>query len=140
MVKTSEAERAWHLIDADGQPAGRLAVTVAQLLRGRTKPTWAPHLDGGDFVVVINAEKIKLTGNKETQKIYQDYTGYASGLKERPAHAVRKTHPEQILKRAVRGMLPHNRLSRHLFGRLKVYAGTEHPHAAQKPQPYAPAL
>lgn len=129
--KEAEIERDWYLVDADGKTAGRLAVVIANVLRGRDKPTYTPHVDTGAFVVVVNAEKIKLTGSKEEQKIYQDYSGYSSGLKETKAKDIREKHPERIITQAVKGMLPTNRLSRQTIKRLKVYAGPEHPHAAQ---------
>lgn len=125
--------RGWYLVDAAGQPAGRLAVRIANLLRGRNKRTYTPHVDMGDFVVVINAEKVKLTGDKEDQKIYKRYSGYPSGLKLQPARVVRQRDPTRIVRQAVRGMLPKNKLGRRQFRRLKVYAGPNHPHEAQKP-------
>jgi large subunit ribosomal protein L13 len=126
-------EKKWLLVDATDKSAGRLASSIAQILRGKDKPTYTPHLDTGDFVVVINADKVKLTGGKETKKIYKDYTGYPNGLKQVTAARVRATNPTRIITQAVRGMLPHNRLGRQLFTKLKVYAGSEHPHAAQQP-------
>ncbi len=135
IAKASDSlERRWYLVDAAGKPAGRLAVKIAEILRGRNKPTYTPHVDTGDFVVVINAERILLTGRKEDQKIYRRYSGYPGGLKEIPAGLMRRRHPTWILSHAVRGMLPHNKLSRKMFKRLKIYAGPEHPHAAQQPQ------
>lgn len=131
VAKKEDVTREWFVVDAAGQSTGRLAVFIADILRGRNKPTYTPHVDTGDFVVVINAEKIKLTGNKEEDKIYQDFSGYPSGLKERSAATIRKTHPERIITQAVEGMLPKNRLSRQTIKRLKVYTGAEHPHAAQ---------
>lgn len=127
-------EREWLVIDAADQPVGRLAARIADALRGKDKPTFTPHVDMGSFVVVVNAEKVKLTGRKETQKIYKHYTGYRSGLKEMPAAMVRERHPERMVEQAVRGMLPKNNLSRRAFRRLKVYKGSEHPHAAQNPR------
>jgi large subunit ribosomal protein L13 len=131
VAKKEDVTREWFVVDAAGKSTGRLAVFIADILRGRNKPTYTPHVDTGDFVVVINAEKIKLTGKKEEDKIYQDFSGYPSGLKERNAAAIRKTHPERIITQAVEGMLPKNRLSRQTMTRLKVYTGAEHPHAAQ---------
>lgn len=122
------------MIDATDQTLGRLAVRIARILRGKDKPTFTPHLDTGDSVVVINAEKVVLSGRKEEQKIYQRYSGYRGGLKEKTAAQVRKRHPERLIELAVRGMLPRNRLGRQLNRKLKVYAGSEHPHAAQNPQ------
>lgn len=126
--------RAWLLVDAHDKPLGRLAVKIADTLRGKNRPTYSPQVDTGDFVVVINAEKVKLSGKKNEQKMYKRYTGYRSGLKETPANVVRERHPERLIKLAVERMLPRNNLCRKLFGRLKVYAGAEHPHAAQKPR------
>lgn len=133
-AKKEDVTREWFVVDAAGQPTGRLAVFIADILRGRNKPTYTPHVDTGDFVVVVNAEKIKLTGKKEEDKIYQDFSGYPSGLKERNAATIRKTHPERIITQAVEGMLPKNRLSRQTIKRLKVYVGPDHPHAAQNVQ------
>lgn len=137
LVQEDQITRQWFLIDAAGQPAGRLAAKIAHLLRGKNKPTFAPHIDGGDFVLVINAAKVKLTGNKETQKIYKHFTGYPDGLKLKTAAEVRKNNPARIIEQAVKGMLPKNHLSRTQIKRLKVYAGEEHPHVAQQPQPLA---
>lgn len=135
MPKEADIKREWFVVDATDLPAGRLAVVVADVLRGRTKPTYTPHVDTGDFVVVINAEKVKLTGTKEEKKIYQDYSGYSSGLKETKAKEIREKHPERIIEQAVKGMLPTNRQSRQTLKRLKVYAGASHPHAAQQVKP-----
>jgi large subunit ribosomal protein L13 len=132
--KEAEIKRDWFVVDAEGKTAGRLAVVIANVLRGRNKPTYTPHVDTGAFVVVVNAEKIKLTGSKEEQKIYQDYSGYSSGLSEKKAHEIRAKHPERIITQAVKGMLPTNRLARQTIKRLKVYAGPDHPHAAQQVQ------
>ena len=125
-------KREWLIVDAAGKPAGRLAVAVADALRGRDKPTYTPHVDTGAFVVVINADKIALTGDKEEKKIYQDYSGYSSGRTETVAKDVRAKNPERIITQAVKGMLPNNRMSRQTIKRLKVYAGPVHPHAAQQ--------
>ncbi len=135
VANENELQRDWHVVDAEGQPTGRLAVFIADILRGRNKPTYTPHVDTGDFVVVVNAEKIKLTGNKEEGKIYQDFSGYPSGLQQRPASTIRKIHPERIIMQAVEGMLPKNRMSRKTIKRLKVYVGPDHPHAAQNVKP-----
>ena len=135
LPKVSEIDRKWVVVDATDKPAGRLAVSIADILRGKTKTTYTPHLDTGDFVVVINAAKVKLTGGKDTKKIYKDYTGYPTGLKQVTAERVRLKNPTRIISQAVRGMLPHNRLGRQVFTKLKVYAGAEHPHQAQKPEP-----
>ena len=137
LANENEVQRVWHVLDADGQPVGRLAVKIAKLLRGKDKPGFAPHLDLGDFVVILNASKVKLTGNKETQKIYSSYSLYPGGLKQKTAAQVRAKHPEFLIEHAVRDMLPRNRLASQLIKRLKVYAGTEHPHSAQQPQALA---
>lgn len=126
-------DRRWFVMDADGQPLGRLAVRLVRLLRGKQKVCFTPQVDLGDFVVVINAGKVKLTGRKDDQKIYRDFSGYRDGLKETRASVMRERHPDRMIKRAVLRMLPKNNLSRKLFRRLKVYAGKDHPHAAQKP-------
>jgi len=125
--------RRWFVVDATDKPVGRLSVTIANALRGKDRPTYSPEIDTGDFVVVINAAKVKLTGNKEEQKIYQSYSGHRSGLKLQTAAQVRSTFPERILQHAVKGMLPKNKLARVMMTRLKVYADANHPHAAQKP-------
>ena len=135
LPKESEIQKNWYVVDATDRSAGRLAVGIANVLRGKNKPTFTPHLDTGDFVVVVNAEKVKLTGSKEEQKIYKHYTGYPSGLKEFKASFVRERNPTRILSQAVRGMLPKNRLGRKLYKKLKVYPGAEHPHVAQQPTP-----
>lgn len=135
VAKKEDVIREWFVVDAANQPTGRLAVFIADILRGRNKPTYTPHVDTGAFVIVVNAEKIKLTGNKEDGKIYQDYSGYPSGLQERTAATIRAKHPERIITQAVEGMLPKNRLSRQTMTRLKVYTGPDHPHAAQQVQP-----
>ena len=132
MPQEADIKREWLIVDATDKPAGRLAVVIADALRGRDKPTYTPHVDTGAFVVVVNCEKIKLTGNKETDKIYQDYTGFTSGRTETKAKEIREKHPERIIMQAVKGMLPTNRQSRQTLKRLKVYAGSEHPHAAQQ--------
>jgi large subunit ribosomal protein L13 len=126
--------RDWVLVDAAGKPLGRLATGIATVLRGKDKPTFSPQVDTGDFVVVVNAEKVKLTGKKEEKKMYVRYTGYRSGRKLTAASAMRQRHPERMISLAVRGMLPKNKLGQHTLRRLKVYAGGEHPHAAQNPK------
>jgi large subunit ribosomal protein L13 len=133
LPKEADITREWFVVDADGKPLGRLAVKVANLLRGKNKVTFTPAIDVGDFVVVINAEKVKLTGRKETQKIYQRFTGFRDGLRKFDAATVRARHPDRMIKLAVQRMLPKNNLSRKVFRRLKVYSGAKHPHAAQKP-------
>jgi len=125
----------WYIVDANDQVVGRLASTLAKVLIGKHKTSYTRHADSGDFVIVINAEKVVLTRNKWKNKIYRDYSGYISGLKEKTAEELLKRHPEQILERAVQGMLNKTNLSRHQLKKLKVYAGTAHPHAAQNPQP-----
>jgi len=139
LPKVNLEERKWHVIDADGAVLGRLAVQAANILRGRDKPIYTPHLDAGDFVVVINAEKVLLSGKKETQKKFMSYSGWKGGEKFTSVAQVRAAHPEKLIMHAVRGMVPKNRLGRVLMTKLKVYKGKEHPHAAQKPEPLAPA-
>ncbi len=131
-AKAEEIERQWFVIDAEGKVLGDVAVAAAKLLRGKDKPLFTSHVDCGDFVVVINADKVKLTGNKEQQKIYTSYSGYVGGQKRETVEKLRDRRPELIVERAVHGMIPHNRLGRQIFKKLKVYAGNEHPHGAQK--------
>jgi large subunit ribosomal protein L13 len=126
-------QRKWHVVDADGAVLGRLAVQVADVLRGKNKPIFTPHLDAGDFVVVINAEKVVLTGKKETDKKFMSYSGWKGGEKYTSVAQVRERHPEKLITHAVKGMLPKNRLGRVLLTKLKVFKGDKHPHAAQKP-------
>lgn len=133
LPKVNLDERKWHVINADGAILGRLAAQVANILRGKDKPVYTPHLDAGDFVVVINAEKIRLTGKKETQKSFMTYSGWKGGEKYRTVEQVRSKQPEKLITHAVRGMVPKNRLGRTLMTKLKVYKGTEHPHSAQQP-------
>ena len=135
LPKEADIQHRWYLIDATGKPAGRLAVDVCRLLRGRGKPDYTPHIDMGDFVVVVNTSKIALTGSKEEKKTYAKYTRFQGGYTETSAAKMREKNPGFILWHAVRGMLPKNRLSRQLIKRLKLYPGAEHPHAAQNPQP-----
>jgi large subunit ribosomal protein L13 len=137
LPKVNLGQRKWHIIDASGVVLGRLAVQVADVLRGKNKPVYTPHLDAGDFVVVINAEKVVLTGKKETDKKYMSYSGWKGGEKYRSVEQVRARRPEELITHAVRGMVPKNRLGRVLMTKLKVYKGSEHPHAAQQPQPLA---
>lgn len=134
MAKPLEVERKWYVIDASGQTLGRLASEVASILRGKHKPTYTPHVDTGDFVIVINADKIVLTGNKLDQKKYRRHSGYPGGLKEMTYRNLLDRRPEKAIEVAVKGMLPHNRLGRKMFTKLKVYRGSEHPHQAQKPE------
>ncbi|PID27923.1 MAG: 50S ribosomal protein L13 [Candidatus Cloacimonadota bacterium] len=125
----------WYIVDASDQVLGRLASKIAAVLRGKNKPYYTPHLDTGDFVVVINADKVRLTGNKELQKVYKRYSGYPGGQKEISYKRMMAAKPEQIIEHAVKGMLPKNTLGRKIFRKLKVYAGAEHPHQAQQPKP-----
>ncbi len=128
----------WHVVDADGVPLGRLASMVAQLIRGKHKPTYAPHMDGGDFVVVINASKVKLTGKKLDQKTYFKHTGYMGHESHTAARDLLAKHPDRVIEKAVYGMLPKTSLAKqHLRGKLKVYATADHPHAAQQPKPFS---
>ncbi|HVM36538.1 MAG TPA: 50S ribosomal protein L13 [Actinomycetota bacterium] len=133
-TKPSEITREWHLVDADGVVLGRLASEVASRLRGKHKPNFAPHLDCGDHVIVVNASKIVLTGNKLFQKQYHRHSGYPGGLRTVPYSKLLRQRPELVIEKAVKGMLPHNRLGRQMITKLKVYAGSEHPHGAQSPQ------
>lgn len=139
LPKNAPEQRRWHVIDAEGAVLGRLAVQVADLLRGKTKPIYTPHLDAGDFVVVVNAEKVRLTGNKETDKRYMTYSGWKGGEKYRSVEEVRERTPERLIHHAVKGMIPKNRLGRQLLTKLKVYKGPKHPHTAQQPAPLTPA-
>jgi len=126
-------ERRWHVIDADGKVLGRLATVAARLLQGKHKPSYTPFLDTGDHVVVVNADRVKLTGKKETQKLYRRHSGYEGGLREERAKEVRQRRPIRLVEEAVRGMLPKTKLGDAMYRKLKVYAGAAHPHAAQKP-------
>jgi large subunit ribosomal protein L13 len=136
--KASEVQRDWLLVDANGQVLGRLATQIATLLRGKHKPTYTPSIDGGDFVVVVNVEKIKLMGKKPDQKIYYRHTGYPGGIKATPYKMMLTKHPDRILRSAVKGMLPKNRIGRRLLTKLRLYAGPSHPHAAQQPTVWTP--
>lgn len=135
LVPPPEATRRWILVDAKGQVLGRLATRIARVLRGKDKPTFTPFLDTGDFVVVINAKEIKVTGNKLTQKTYGHYSGYPGGLSTQTLQEMLDRQPEQVIHRAVKGMIPDGPLGRHLLGKLKVYPGATHPHQAQQPEP-----
>jgi large subunit ribosomal protein L13 len=135
--KASEITRSWHVIDAEGLVLGRVATEVARILRGKHKPIFAPHLDTGDFVIIVNADKIVLTSGKADTKLVRRHTGYPGGLKSRTYGELLAVRPEDAVRRTVRGMLPKNRLGRQLITKLKVYAGPTHPHAAQQPQPLA---
>jgi large subunit ribosomal protein L13 len=132
--KQGDVQRHWYIVDADGKNLGRLASDIARVLRGKHKPTYHPSQDVGDFVVVVNAEKISTTGTKLTDKMYRRHSGYPGGLREANLETVLARHPERVLEEAVRGMLPHNRLGDQMLGKLKVYAGGKHPHAAQQPR------
>ncbi len=127
-------ERQWYLVDAENQTLGRLATEVASVLRGKNNPNFTPHLDTGDFVVVVNADKIRVTGNKSTQKLYRRHSGRPGGMKTETFEALQERIPERIVEKAIKGMLPHNALGRQMYRKLKVYKGSEHPHSAQKPQ------
>ena len=133
-IRAEEITRDWYIVDADNQILGRLASRVAQILRGKNKPYFTPHMDMGDFVVIINAEKVKVTGNKEADKTYFRHSGYPGGMTEVNLKNVRQQDPEKIITNAVKGMLPHNRLGRKLLTHLKIYATEVHPHTAQQPQ------
>ena len=133
-IRADEISREWFIVDAEGQTLGRLASEIAQIIRGKKKPFFTPHMDMGDFVVVVNAEKVKVTGNKEKDKTYFRHSGYPGGVTQISLRKVRQDYPERIITNAVKGMLPHNRLGRQLLTHLKVYSGTEHPHSAQLPK------
>jgi len=134
VASTEDRDRQWVVVDAEGQTLGRLATRIADALRGKRKPTYTPHIDVGDFVVVVNAEKISVTGAKRTEKLYHRHSGYPGGLRTRTLTEMLDKRPEEVIRLAVKGMLPKNRLGRKQLTKLKVYAGPEHPHAAQKPQ------
>lgn len=133
MTRNEDVQARWHVIDAEGAVLGRLATVVAHVLRGKHLPTFTPSIDNGDYVIVINAEKVRVTGNKETDKKYYRYSGYPGGLREQSLRDLRRKHPERVVEIAVRGMLPKNRLGRQLFRKLRVYPGADHPHMAQQP-------
>ena len=134
IAKPAEVERKWYVVDAEGKTLGRLATEVAMVLRGKNKPIYTPHVDCGDYVIVINAEKVVVTGKKRTNKIYKKHTGYPGGLREITFDKLQQKKPEEIIRHAVKGMLPDGKLGRQMFKKLKVYAGCEHPHTAQKPE------
>lgn len=135
MAKAEDARsKKWYVIDASGVPLGRLAARVASVLRGKHKPEFTPHLDTGDFVIVINADKVELTGRKDVQGMWYRHSGYPGGIKATPLGKLRDSRPEKLVELAVKGMLPHNRLGRAMFKKLKVYKGSGHPHDAQKPE------
>ena len=133
MQKKEDLVRNWYVIDAEGENLGRVATKVATVLRGKHKPTYTPHIDCGDFVIVINASKVNLTGKKLDDKIYYNHSGYTGGLRERTARVMRENYPVEMIERAVKGMLPKGRLGRQMYKKLFVYEGSEHPHMAQKP-------
>ena len=135
-AKAQDIIRKWYVIDAKDQVLGDVAVHAANLLRGKTKPIFTPHVDTGDFVVIINAKDVVVTGNKESQKTYMSVSGYIGSKKVRTIKEVRAKHPERIVEHAVKGMIPHNTLGRHIYKKLRVYPGAEHPHGDQQPQPY----
>ena len=137
VAKPTDRERNWLVVDAEGQTLGRLATQIADALRGKRKPTYTPHIDTGDFVVVVNAEKIAVTGQKRAEKMYYRHSGYPGGLKSRTLNDMLERRPEEVIRLAVKGMMPRNRLGRKQLTKLKVYAGPDHPHAAQQPQPMA---
>ncbi len=134
MQRKEDVVRDWYVVDAEGETLGRLATKVANVLRGKHKPTYTPHIDGGDYVIVINAEKINLTGNKLNDKIYYNHSRYTGGLRERTAKEMVEKYPTQMIERAVKGMLPKGRLGRQMYKKLFVYAGENHPHSAQQPK------
>lgn len=134
MANPETVERKWYLVDASGQTLGRLASEIAAVLRGKNKPTFTPHVDTGDYVIIINAEKVKVTGKKAEQKVYKSYSGYVGGLKETSYKVMMDTKPEDILYLAVKGMLPKNSLGRQMLTKLRVYKGSEHDHVAQQPE------
>jgi len=139
LPKVNLDQRKWHVVNADGAVLGRLAAQVANILRGKNKPVYTPHLDAGDFVVVVNAEKVVVSGKKETDQKFMTYSGWKGGEKFTSVEQVRARHPEKLITHAVRGMVPKNRLGRVLMTKLKVYKGSDHPHSAQQPEPLAPA-
>ena len=136
IAKPADVDRKWYVIDAEGKTLGKLAVEAAMILRGKKKPIYTPHIDTGDYVIVINAEKVCVTGKKESDKIYKHHSGYPGGLKETLLKELRAKQPEEIIRHAVKGMMPKGKLGRQMFKKLKVYAGPEHPHAAQHPEEY----
>ena len=133
-IKADEIHKDWFVADAENKALGRLASKVAQTLKGKHKPTYTPHMDMGDFVVVVNAEKIRVSGNKEMQKTYFSHSGYPGGTKEVDLYTMRRRHPERVIQNAVKGMHPHNRLGRQMMRNLKIYSGPDHPHSSQQPK------
>jgi large subunit ribosomal protein L13 len=136
VASATNRQRDWYVVDAEGKTLGRLATQIADALRGKRKPEYTPHVDTGDFVVVVNAEKIQVTGNKLDNKMYYRHTGYPGGLKERTLREQLQRRPTEVLRKAVKGMLPKNKLAAQQLGKLKIYTGTEHPHEAQAPKPF----
>jgi len=136
-ARAADVRRTWYVVDADQQIVGRLASRIAAVLRGKHKPSFTPHVDTGDFVIIVNADKVRFSGNKETEKRYYRYSGYPGGLKSRTAKDMRERRPEHLLRHAIKGMLPKGPLGRQMLTKLKVYASSSHPHQAQKPQPLA---
>lgn len=134
VAKSSEIERKWYVVDAEGQTLGRLATEVARVLSGKHKPEYTPFIDSGDYVIIVNAEKVKLSGKKMDQKVYRHHSGYPGGLKQVSFREMRQKHPERILEKAIKGMLPKNKLGRQMYRKLKVYAGPDHKHSAQQPE------
>ena len=134
MAKPEDVERDWYVADASGKTLGRFATEIAQILKGKHKPTYTPHVDTGDFVIVVNADKIELTGKKWEQKQYHRHSNYPGGIKSTPYDKLKENDPELIIEKAVRGMLPHNKLGEKMYKKLKVYSGSDHPHEAQKPE------
>ncbi len=134
IAKPADIERKWYVIDAEGRTLGRLASEAASILRGKKKPIYTPHIDCGDYVIVINADKVEVTGKKRTDKIYKHHTGYPGGLREIPFEKLQEKNPEEIIRHAVKGMMPKGRLGRQMYKKLKVYAGPTHKHQAQKPE------
>lgn len=136
MARPGTVDRKWYVVDAEGQTLGRLASEIARILRGKNKPAYTPHVDTGDFVVVVNAEKIQVSGRKAEQRLFRRHTGYPGGLREVSYEQMLARKPDEILRKAVYGMMPRTRLARKQFKKLKIYAGPEHPHEAQSPEPY----
>ena len=134
MQKKETVERKWYVIDAEGKSLGRVATLAATYLRGKNKPTYTPHIDCGDYIIIVNASKVNLTGNKLDNKMYYNHSMYTGGLRERSARTMRELYPEEMIERAVKGMLPHNRLGRQMYTKLFVYAGSDHKQQAQKPE------
>ena len=134
IAKPQEVERKWYVLDAEGKTLGRLASEAASILRGKKKPIYTPHVDTGDYVIIINAEKVEVTGKKRKEKIYKRHTGYPGGLREMTFEQMMEKHPTEVVRHAVKGMMPKGKLGRQMFKKLKVYAGPEHPHTAQNPE------